>query len=64
RQEEIFTICNVLEKSRVLDHLNIVELQKYLWESKIIKKVAGYSWKLEQDKKIQNLLTKVCRIKA
>ncbi|KAI8446748.1 hypothetical protein BY996DRAFT_7788186, partial [Phakopsora pachyrhizi] len=50
RQEEIFTICNVLEKSRVLDHLNVLKLQKYLWESKIIKKVAGYSLKLEQDK--------------
>ncbi|CAH7684390.1 hypothetical protein PPACK8108_LOCUS25913, partial [Phakopsora pachyrhizi] len=50
RQEEIFTICKVLEKSRVLDHLNVLKLQKYLWESKIIKKVASYSLKLEQDK--------------
>ncbi|CAH7667177.1 hypothetical protein BY996DRAFT_4579176 [Phakopsora pachyrhizi] len=50
RQEEIFTISNVLEKSRVLDQLNVLELQKYLRESKIINKVAGYSSKLEQDK--------------
>ncbi|KAA1116221.1 ATP-dependent DNA helicase chl1 [Puccinia graminis f. sp. tritici] len=45
RHEEIVTTNTLLENSGVLDQLNVLELEKYLHESKIINKVAGYATK-------------------
>jgi hypothetical protein len=45
RHEEIVTTNTLLENSGVLDQLNVFELEKYLHESKIINKVAGYATK-------------------
>ncbi|WAQ92847.1 hypothetical protein PtA15_17A329 [Puccinia triticina] len=45
RHEEIITTNTLLENSRVLDQLNVLELERYLQESKIINKVAGYATK-------------------
>jgi len=55
RHEEIITTNTLLENSKVLDQLNVLELQRYLHESKIINKVAGYASKIvEAEKKNQN----------
>ncbi|KAH9440521.1 hypothetical protein MJO29_016345 [Puccinia striiformis f. sp. tritici] len=54
RHEEIITTNTLLENSKVLDQLNVLELERYLQESKIINKVAGYATKgVEVDKKNQ-----------
>ncbi|KNF04711.1 hypothetical protein, variant [Puccinia striiformis f. sp. tritici PST-78] len=54
RHEEIITTNTLLENSKVLDQLNVLELERYLQESKIINKVAGYATKgVEVEKKNQ-----------
>ncbi|PLW26224.1 hypothetical protein PCANC_22433 [Puccinia coronata f. sp. avenae] len=45
RHEEIITTNTLLDHSKVLDQLNVLELKQYLHESKIINKVAGYASK-------------------
>lgn len=45
RYEEIITTHALLENSKVLDQLNVLELESFLQRTKIINKVAGYASK-------------------
>ncbi|EGG02802.1 uncharacterized protein MELLADRAFT_38383, partial [Melampsora larici-populina 98AG31] len=47
KHEEIITTNSLLQKTGVLDLLNMHDLEEYLNESKIINKISGYATKVE-----------------
>ncbi|KAG0148021.1 hypothetical protein CROQUDRAFT_61025 [Cronartium quercuum f. sp. fusiforme G11] len=51
RHEEIMTVNLLLQKTGILDQLNMRDLEQYLTESKIVYKISGYATKIEANEK-------------